>query len=130
MSLDRLHQILRETTDLLHIGVEQVTDDVVKVNCQIVQVVVYKEKALQHREELITVLQGLHLRNLEEAASYFDVGAEIGDQGLAFQLFGLGEFLEFWKVVTPGMLDVPAHMCDQIARRGGVTIGQLQMNFL
>lgn len=33
--------------------------------------------------------------------SYLQVGAEIGDQGLSFKLFALGELLGVWKVITP-----------------------------
>lgn len=43
--------------------------------------------------------------------NFMEIGAWIGDQGLALQLIGLGALLGLWKIMSPRtMLD--ANMCD------------------
>ena len=55
--------------------------------------------------------------------SYLEVGAWIGDQGLALMLMGLGSILGLWKLMTPRMLPgLPDELVMQMAGAGMVTI--------
>ena len=55
--------------------------------------------------------------------SYIEVGAWIGDQGLAMMLMGLGAVLELWPLMTPRMLPgLPDALVQQMAERGMVSI--------
>lgn len=53
---------------------------------------------------------------------YMELGAWIGDQGLAMMLMGLGSVLGIWKLITPKMLGVPEAMAMQLAQGGMVLI--------
>ena len=60
-----------------------------------------------------------------EEHSYIEIGAWIGDQGLAMQLMGLGFLLGSWKLLTPktvfgDILD--ENMVQQMAGMGMVSI--------
>ncbi len=55
--------------------------------------------------------------------SYIEVGAWIGDQGLALILIGMGFLLGLWRLVTPKMLPgLPKELMDQMAGQGMVSI--------
>lgn len=59
--------------------------------------------------------------------SYMELGGWIGDQGLAMQFMALGELLDCWKVMQPGMIfDVNdpkmKGIADQMAGMGMVSI--------
>jgi hypothetical protein len=57
--------------------------------------------------------------------SYIELGAWIGDQGLALRLMGLGALLGFWKLLTPKSVlgkIVDDDMERELAGRGMVTI--------
>jgi hypothetical protein len=59
---------------------------------------------------------------LASGPSYILVGETLGDQGLALRLFGLGEALGFWKVITPKTLGATGEAADDLAGRGYVMI--------
>lgn len=141
MDLDRLYQILRDTTVQLRKGAEveerevsgvkvievydmphesKVPDGIVKVDCHFIVVGVDKAKAQSHREELLKILKSYP--RLTDGPSYIEVGGEIGDQGAAFQLFALGEVLGFWNVMTPAKLRTRGPAADEMAGQGFVMI--------
>jgi hypothetical protein len=57
-------------------------------------------------EELRALLEAEYpsLDRLAEGPSYIEIGAEIGDQGAALMLIGLGELVGLWQAVTPRKL--------------------------
>ena len=57
--------------------------------------------------------------------NYLEIGAWIGDQGLALQLMGLGKLLGLWKLMTPKSLlrdAISDELAMQMAGAGMVTI--------
>jgi hypothetical protein len=126
MNLQRLHEILDRTTVQLRKG-EQVTmervgpldvvtidamphesealDSLEKVDMELLVVGVDGEEAKKYRSELVSILDKYpDPKRLAKGPSYIEVGAEIGDQGAAFQLFALGKVLGLWEVITPATL--------------------------
>lgn len=143
MNLKRLYQILAETTAQLRKG-EVVEDEVrdglnvrsiyampheseakpeiEKVDCEFLTIGVDKAAAERHKAELIEILKTYPNDGLAGGPSYISVGAEIGDQGAAFQLFALGQVLGLWKVITPKMFGVTGEQSRQMAGNGFVMI--------
>lgn len=75
--------------------------DLVKIDLEFVVVGVDALKAHQHRDEFIEILNSYpQPKRLAAGPSYIEVGAEIGDQGAAFQLFALGKVLGLWNIIT------------------------------
>lgn len=144
MNLDRLYHILHDTTVQLRKGAEveerrvgnvQVTEvyampheaqaenSIEKVDCHFIVVGVDKAKAKQYKNELIAILKTYpQPGRLAGGPSYIEVGAEIGDQGAAFQLFALGQVLGLWKVITPEKLNFTGPEAHQMAGLGFVMI--------
>lgn len=57
--------------------------------------------------------------------SYLEVGAWIGDQGLALSLMGLGSVLGLWKLLTPKTVlgkDISLDLEQQMAGMGFIAI--------
>lgn len=57
--------------------------------------------------------------------NYMELGAWIGDQGVAMMLMGLGSLLGLWKLMTPSsMLGLPSTdpMVQQLAGMGMITV--------
>lgn len=80
---------------------------VIKVDLVFVIIGVNKANADAHRSELIALLHEYpDPETLAAGPSYISVGATIGDQGAAFQLFALGKVLGLWEVITPETLGV------------------------
>lgn len=59
---------------------------------------------------------------LKSGPSYITVGADIGDQEMALRLFGLGEALGLWTVITPAGLGLKGPAADQAAGSGYVMV--------
>ncbi len=92
-----------------------------KVDCHFIIVGVDKAAAQTCREELVAILGDYPQPDrLAGGPSYIEVGAVIGDQGAAFQLFALGKVLGLWDVITPKTLGVTGPDADQLAGRGMV----------
>jgi len=97
------------------------------VDCHFILVAVSMKKAMEHKDELKALLAGIGWLGKRQEVSYIEAGGEIGDQGLAFLLFALGEALSFWKVLTPRRVlgaDIPQDVADLLAGRGLVTANQ------
>lgn len=56
--------------------------------------------------------------------SYLEMGANIGDQGMALMTMGLGKILGAWDLLTPKSVlgDIPNDMAMMMAGRGMITI--------
>ena len=57
--------------------------------------------------------------------NYLEVGAWIGDQGMALTLMGMGDLLGLWRLFTPRSLGLPEELVSQMAGVGMVTIQSL-----
>lgn len=122
MNLERLYDILRDTTIQLRKG-EPVTHETVgpvdvthvydmpavkdaaphleHVDVVFMVIGVDKAKALAIKDELTAILDEYPEQNrLAGGPSYIEVGGVIGDQGAALSLFALGQVLGLWTVLT------------------------------
>lgn len=54
--------------------------------------------------------------------SFIELGAWIGDQGLAFMFMGMCDLLGLGKVMTPNMLPIPQELKDQMAGMGMISL--------
>jgi hypothetical protein len=126
MDLNRLYAILRDTTVQLRKGAEvehervgpvdvthvwamphesEAPPSMEKVDCALLTVAVDKARAETVRADLVALLADYpEPDRLAGGPSYIEVGAVIGDQGAAFQLFALGAVLGLWTVITPRTL--------------------------
>jgi hypothetical protein len=142
MNRQRLSQILNETTIQLRkgdivteeqVGPLQVTtidamphaDDLKinenfeKVDMEFLFIGVDKRKAAQHKDELLAILATYpHQERLAAGLSYIEIGAEIGDQGMAFQLFAVGKVLGFWGIISPVTLGFEGEKARILAGSG------------
>jgi len=59
-----------------------------------------------------------------EEHDFIDIGAWIGDQGIALTLMGMGELLGIWDVITPNRLvpDYSEETRDMLAKAGYILI--------
>ena len=84
---------------------------------------VKKDAALAIKEELIEMLRTYpNPKGLSVGLSYIEVGADLGDQGAAFQLFALGKVLGIWNVVLPGTVGIVGDEATELAGRGFILI--------
>ncbi len=145
MDLNKLYEILRETTVQLRKGdvvtqskagdtnvvtidamphVDEAPDDgIEKVDCEFLVIGVDRAKAEARRADLVEILDSYPQPDrLAGGPSYIEVGAEIGDQGAAFQLFALGKVLGLWSVVTPASLGFRGQEAQAMAGSGLIMI--------
>ena len=55
--------------------------------------------------------------------NYMEIGAWIGDQGMALMLMGMGKLLDIWELMTPEtMMPGMTDMHDMLAGSGMITI--------
>lgn len=54
--------------------------------------------------------------------NYIEMGADIGDQGIAMMTMALGGLLGIWKVLTPALLGLPKELQLQMAGMGMLSI--------
>lgn len=150
MNIDRLYDILRETTvqlrkgpgvekervgnvDVTHVyampHVSEAKPGLETVDCEFLAIGVDRDRAEQHRAELLTILRAYpEPDRLRGGPSYIEVGAVIGDQGAAFQLFALGEVLGLWMVITPAVMGFSGPEARDLAGRGFVMISGFKDN--
>ncbi len=146
MELDKIHKLLKETTQPFRKGPEVTTKDrgnvrvteifamphetqarkdgVEMVNVHFMKVGVDKKKAEARRAELTNFLQGYEPQphTLEDGPSYIEVGGVLGSQEAALELFALGQALGVWNVITPEVLGITGEQADDLAGRGFVMI--------
>jgi hypothetical protein len=144
MDLQRLYEILRETTVQLRKGeivetervgpievttvntmmhVDHARQDLQVIDLELLAVGVDREAGEKYRSEFVQILESYpDLNELASGPSYITVGARIGDQGAAFQLFALGQVLGLWKVITPATIGASGGMARELAGVGFVMI--------
>lgn len=148
INLERLNQILSETTISIRKGAVQKTTqhedytvvevfamsaedelnqehlkDFILVDCHFFKIGVEKDKAENYAEELHTILSKYpQSERLAAGPSYIEVGGILGSQELALRLFALGEVLGFWKVITPAGLGLKGEYANHLAGMGMVMI--------
>lgn len=54
--------------------------------------------------------------------SYLQIGADMGDQGIALITMGLGGLLRVWKLLTPANLPINIRLQKEMAEAGYITI--------
>lgn len=92
-----------------------------QIDCHFIATGVDLEAAREHKEELVRLLKLLPDQEaVRGEASYITVGAMLSSQELALQLFGLGEALELWEVITPEKLGITGEAARQMAGMGFV----------
>jgi hypothetical protein len=97
--------------------------DVEKVDMEFVVIGVSRAAAEERKAEVVSIMKEYpQPERLAGGPSYIEVGAEIGDQGAAFQLFALGKVLGLWDVVTPASLGFSGQEARQMAGAGYVMI--------
>ncbi len=55
---------------------------------------------------------------LRAGPSYIEIGGELGDQGLALLLIGLGELTGIWKIATPKSLGIEGQAANRMMGNG------------
>src|ERR1700733_2312134 len=102
-------------------AVTEAPPELERIDMEFLVIGVDKAKAEARRSEFVDVMQGYpDLERLAGGPSYIEVGAEIGDQGVAFQLFALGKTLGMWDVITPAKLGFSGEEAKQMAGAGFV----------
>jgi hypothetical protein len=146
MNLQRLHEILGDTCIQLRKGetIERTTigdlsvtninamphvdrlvevDGFEKIDLHFIVIGVDTVLAKKRRDELIAILNEYpDPDRLALGPSYIEVGADIGDQGAAFQLFALGKVLGLWDIITPASLGFDGDFAAEAAGRGFIMI--------
>lgn len=97
--------------------------DFEKVDLEFLIIGVDKVMAEKRRGDLVDILNTYpQPERLAAGPSYIEVGAEIGDQGAAFQLFALGKTLGLWDVITPGAMGITGDHARELAGSGFIMI--------
>ena len=144
MNLKRLYQILNITTVQLRKGPEVTQENVgplevihvydmphesealshvEKIDLEMLVIGVDRKEAEAYKNELIGILNTYpEPDRLAGGPSYIEVGAAIGDQGAAFQLFALGKVLGLWDVITPATFGMTGEEARKAAGSGFVMI--------
>jgi hypothetical protein len=109
-------------------------DGVEIVDCYM-PVPIKKQKAEEHREELVRLLKdwpdeawGAEVPALEDGPSYIQVGGVIGSQQLAFLLFAVGKVLGFWDIITPKTMGIEGEEAASLVGSGMVMISGYDPN--
>lgn len=106
-----------------HVGQFANVSTFAKVDMELLVIGVDQVAAQNHKAELIEILKTYpQPERLAAGPSYIEVGAEIGDQGAAFQLFALGKVLGLWEVITPATLGLSGADAQLAAGRGYIMI--------
>lgn len=99
--------------------VDEAKPNIEKVDMEFLVIGVDKVRAEAHRAELVELLGKYpHPDRLAAGPSYIEVGAEIGNQAAAFQLFALGKVLGLWEVITPALFGMTGEEARQAAGAG------------
>lgn len=138
MDTAALYEILAETTTAFRNGsaiheeggafyfmphVSQAAPELDLVDVHFLTVGVDKEKAAARRDAFIDILAHWPDRaSLAAGPSYIAVGADIGDQQAALQMFALGHSLGLWQIITPKSLYLHGMEAEAAAGRGYIMI--------
>lgn len=129
MDIEKLEAIIRDCLPTEQIDLENVPDGVKVVDVYFFKVGVVMARAEARREELIELLGewpdiswGHEIPPLKKGPSYIHAGGVVGDQTRAMVLFGIGEALGFWTVITPQTLGFDGDEAKSMAGMGMVMI--------
>lgn len=101
----------------------EVKPDLERIDCHFITIGVDKAAAAANRAEFIEILNDWpRPERLAGGPSYIEVGAEIGDQGAAFQMFALGKMLGLWSIITPETFGMEGEEADRAAGSGYIMI--------
>lgn len=98
----------------------EASKDVELVDVEFICVGVNRVEAEKQRADLVEILS--EYPRLKDGPSYIEVGAQIGDQGAAFNLFALGKVLGLWNVITPAFFGFTGEEAREMAGSGFVMI--------
>jgi len=103
--------------------VSKASNSLEKIDMEFITIGVNREIAEKNRQAFIEICESYPRPDrLAAGPSYIEVGAEVGDQGLAFQMFAIGEVLGLWKVITPARLGIIGAESRQLAGSGFIMI--------
>lgn len=101
----------------------EVNDSLVKIDMEFIKVGVKKKIAEEKKPTFIEICESYpEPDRLVGGPSYIEVGAEVGDQGLALQMFAVGEVLGLWEVITPTRLGITGAKAQELAGKGFIMI--------
>lgn len=103
--------------------VEDAPANVYLVDTHFAVVGVDKEKAEQHRQEIVDWAKA----HIDHEMSYIELGGIIGDQGMALCFMALGPALGLWQVLTPATFGIDGKLADEMAGIGYVMITTLEV---
>ena len=116
------HEGTTEHVDVTHLWMmpheSEAVDGLEFVDMHFVRVAVDRDKAEGVRQ-VVTDWCDAYPR-LSAGPSYIEVGAEIGDQGIALKLFAVGQVLGLWTVITPETMGITGADADRMAGNGFV----------
>jgi len=93
------------------------------VDLVLLSVAVNKMNADKSKDQLIEFLKDYpDQHRFSLGLSYIEVGAMIGSQDRAFQLFALGKYLKLWEVITPITVGAKGYDAKNAARNGFIMI--------
>lgn len=93
--------------------------EIERVDMEFLVIGVDRKTAAAHKAELVSILETYPAPDrLADGPSYIEVGAAIGDQGAAFQLFALGKVLGLWDVITPTTMGFKGDQAREMAGSG------------
>jgi hypothetical protein len=110
---------ITEILDMPH--VDRATPEAIQVDVHFA-VVLVDPQASKFREKVIAAIEAspLDLERLRGGPSYIELGAALGDQGLALRLLGLGQVIDLWRVITPATFGLEGPEADNAAGMGYV----------
>lgn len=103
--------------------VSEARPEIERVDMEFLVIGVNRDAAERHRAEFVDLMNAYpNPHVLAGGPSYIAVGAEIGDQGAAFQMFALGKVLGLWDVITPATLGATGQQARDLAGSGFIMI--------
>lgn len=135
MNMEKLYEILTDSTVQLRTCDPFVEDEIKNeagekiFDCHFLKIGVDPKALEKHKSEFIALMDDFpEPQVLQSGPSYIHVGAILGDQGAAFQMFAFGEAAGLWEIITPAKLGISGPQANQMAGTGFVMITGYQPN--
>ena len=129
MDIQRLRTIIEATTITTPTNAREMVavPHITRVDVHFLSIWVDMIEVAKHKDELLDILDNYSddeygTPALTEGPSYMAVGAALDDQEMALRLFGLGEALGVWMVITPEKMGMTGAEADMMAGSGFVMI--------